>query len=170
MPIAHPCETRYIALDVSEAMFSPPAHTRDEAIQSLYEMMGFDGDDSYTATIVIIEAEGLRASLLALRRHQLRRRLPPPAELPAEHKRTPRRRAGGRHRRIAAHELAAPVHRHNNRQERTTAMSKKDDKPNPEVKDNGDGTKTLTYRETEEQKRVREASEKAQGKGGKSSS
>ena len=49
-------------------------------------------------------------------------------------------------------------------------MSKKDDKPNPEVKDNGDGTKTLTYRETEEQKRVREASEKAQGKGGKSSS
>ena len=33
------------------------------------------------------------------------------------------------------------------------ANNGKDEKPNPEVKDNGDGTKTLTYRQTEEQKK-----------------
>jgi hypothetical protein len=43
---------------------------------------------------------------------------------------------------------------------------KKEEKPNPTVQDNGDGTQTLTYRETEEQRRVREASEKAAGNSG----
>lgn len=61
-----PYETRYIAIDIGEAMFSAPSHTRDEALASLYGMMGFDGEDTYTATIVIIEAKSLRAALLAL--------------------------------------------------------------------------------------------------------
>lgn len=44
-----------------------------------------------------------------------------------------------------------------------------DDRPNPERKDNGDGTVTLTYRETEEQRKQRELEEKlaAEGRGPK---
>lgn len=43
---------------------------------------------------------------------------------------------------------------------------KQDEKPNPTVQDNGDGTVTLTYRQTEDQKRIQEASEKAAGRSG----
>ena len=63
---APPHEIRFIALDVGEAMFSIPEYTRDEAILSLYELLGYDGADTYTGTIVIIEAVGPRAALLAL--------------------------------------------------------------------------------------------------------
>jgi hypothetical protein len=42
--------------------------------------------------------------------------------------------------------------------------------PNPIVTDNDNGTKTLTYRETADQQRIRETSEKATGTGSTTSS
>ena len=45
-------------------------------------------------------------------------------------------------------------------------MAKNDEKgkPNPEVKDNGDGTKTLIYRQTEDQKEQEALERKLTGK------
>lgn len=56
--MAMPMETRYIALDVSASTFGMPSADRDSAIESLYEKMGYDGSDTYTSTVVIIEAAG----------------------------------------------------------------------------------------------------------------
>ena len=53
-----PMETRYIALDVSASTFGMPSADRDGAIESLYDKMGYDGSDTYTGTIVIIEVAG----------------------------------------------------------------------------------------------------------------
>lgn len=43
---------------------------------------------------------------------------------------------------------------------------KQEEQPNPTVKDNGNGTKTLTYQQTADQKRIQAASDKAAGKSG----
>ena len=40
----------------------------------------------------------------------------------------------------------------------------KDEKPNPDKKDNGDGTVTLTYRQTQEQKDRQAVEDKLDGK------
>ena len=53
-----PMETRYIALDVSASTFGMPSADRDSAIESLYEKMGYDGSDTYTGTVVILEVAG----------------------------------------------------------------------------------------------------------------
>jgi len=53
-----PMETRFIALDVSASTFGMPSADHEGAIESLYEKMGYDGTDSYTSTIVIIEVAG----------------------------------------------------------------------------------------------------------------
>ena len=53
-----PIEIRFIALDVSASTFGMPSADREGAIESLYEKMGYDGTDTYTSTIVIIEVTG----------------------------------------------------------------------------------------------------------------
>lgn len=53
-----PMETRYMAFDVSAETFGEPSADRDGAIESLYDKMGYDGSDTHTGTIVILEVAG----------------------------------------------------------------------------------------------------------------